>query len=139
MLVKKTQKGYIIKLSRGEKVIETLTQFCGEHDIKSGIFHGIGAVNNVEMGYYDLAKREYFFKRYLEAMEVVSMTGNVALVEDKPFLHVHTVLSDTDNHAYGGHVKEAEVAVTLEVYFTDYEVSLERTLDDDVGLKLLDL
>jgi hypothetical protein len=130
---------FTIRLSRGEKVMDSLTRFCEEEGIQSGVVSAVGAVKNTEMGYYDLQKREYFFKTYLDDMEVVSMTGNVALVENKPFLHVHAVLSDTDNTAHGGHLKEAEVAVTLEVQLVSLAGSVERKLDESIGLKLLDI
>ena len=71
------------------------------------------------------------------------MTGNVARVDGKPFIHCHAVLSGikegTENQPIGGHVFEAKVAVTLEVHLTAYEGSVERALDNDIGLKLLAL
>jgi predicted DNA-binding protein with PD1-like motif len=72
-------------------------------------------------------------------MEVVNFTGNVALVEGEQFLHVHVVLSDTDNRAHGGHLKEAEVAVTLEVFLSDFQTEIERVYDEETGLKLFNL
>ncbi|MBI2109500.1 MAG: DNA-binding protein [Parcubacteria group bacterium] len=139
MQAKQTKYGYILKLERGEKVVETITQFCKDHTITSGIFHGIGAVKNTTIGYYSLKKREYFFKSISEDMEVASMTGNIALVDEQPFLHTHAVLSKMDETlaCIGAHIKEAEVAVTLEVFLINYEVSIKRELDKNIGLKLL--
>lgn len=139
MNIRDTERGYILKLSRGEKVIETLTNFCASRGIRSGAFTGIGAVKNATIGYYDLAARRYFFKGFPEDREVASMNGNIAMVEGKPYLHVHAVLSKMDDSlsCVGAHLKEADVAVTLEVFLTDYGVSVERRLDEEVGLKLL--
>jgi len=139
MHVRDVETGFVIKLSRGEKVMESLTEFCKTRGLQGGFLQGIGAVRNTEMGYYDLEKREYFFKSYPGDMEVISMTGNIALVDEAPFLHVHLTLSDTENRAHGGHLKEAEVAVTLEVFLTPFPVALKRTYDDGTGLKLLDI
>ena len=139
MTFRKTEKGYIIRIFRGEKVIETLTKFCERENIKGAYFHGLGAVEESEFGYYDLSKKEYFFKKYEEMMEVVSMTGNVSLLEGKTTLHVHAVFSDTENNTLGGHIKEATVGVTIEVHLTDYGESLERKFDPEIGLNLLEL
>lgn len=128
---------HFIKVARGERVIETLTAFCAEHGITSASFTAIGAVEQTSMGYYDLETRTYEFSDYPEVMEVVSMIGNVALVDGKPFLHVHAVFTDTSNQALGGHVQETVVAGTLEVFLTVYSEPMERQFDDETGLKLL--
>ncbi len=133
---------YIIRLERGEEVFETLNNFCQKQGIESAIFSALGAVEKIKLGYYDLATRRYGSKEYEVAHEVASMTGNVALVDGKPFLHIHAVLSGiapgTENQCVGGHVFTATVAVTLEVHLTEFKESLSRTLDEDIGLKLLD-
>lgn len=141
MKVRDVETGFVIKLERGEKVLATLIDFCEKRGIKGGVLHAIGAVKNTEIGYYNLEKREYFFKLIPEDREVASMTGNIALVDGKPFIHAHAVLSSMDDalSCIGAHIKEAEVAVTLEVYLTPFPVAFERKYDEDTGLKLLSI
>src|SRR4029079_9246490 len=90
----KTDKHYIIRLGKGEKLIEQLTRFCEDNGIHSGFIQGLGGTLSAEIGYYVLEKKEYTFKKIEKLCEIVSLTGNVALVDQKPFLHIHTVLSD---------------------------------------------
>lgn len=141
MRTQKTSAGYVLVLERGENVIETLTAFCTKENITAAVFQGIGAVERVKIGYYDLAKREYFFRDEPGIFEVASMQGNVALVDGTPFIHAHAVLSRCDEslECIGAHIKEAYVAVTLEVYMTALDTSLSRKMDDSIGLKLLDI
>lgn len=141
MKSRKTEVGHAIVLSRGEELITTLTNFCADNKIEGATFTGIGAVERVKIGYYDLAKREYFFRDEAGIFEVASMQGNVALVDGKPFIHAHAVLSRCDEtcECIGAHIKEAFVAVTLEVFLTPFNVAMSRELDDSVGLKLLKL
>ncbi len=133
---------YVLRLERGEDVFETLTNFCVEKGIENAHLTAIGAVKNVKLGYYDLATKQYGSKIYEDDHEVASMTGNVALVEGKPFLHIHAVLSGvapgSENVCVGGHVFAATVAVTLEVHMTVFNEPITRSLDDEIGLKLLD-
>lgn len=135
------QNGYFIVLERTERVIESLTAFCVAHDVKGGVLSAIGAVEDVSIGYYDLAAKEYVWERPEGIFEVASMTGNVALVEGAPFLHVHSVLTSasTVGKVVGAHVKEATTAVTLEVVLTTFAEPLERTFNDTVGLNLCTL
>lgn len=135
-------KQYITRLERGENVFVTLTHFCELEKVTAGVFSAIGAVKNTKIGYYDLATKQYGSKEYAADHEVASMTGNVVLVNGKPFLHIHAVLSGVEpgheNECVGGHVFAATVAVTLEVHMTVFSEPITRTLDEEIGLKLLD-
>lgn len=134
---------YILRLTRGEDVLPAIIAFCKSENITSGSFRAIGAVENAKVGYYDLAVKNYGAKVYPDAMEVASMTGNIALVDGEPFVHAHVVLSGittgTENNTVGGHLFEAIVAVTLEVHLEAFSEPLERVLDDTIGLKLLSI
>ena len=134
---------FILRLERNEDVLPAIAGFCKRKGILSASFKGIGAVKEAKLGYYDLAARKYGSKIYPHEMEVASMTGNISQIDGSPFVHVHAVLSDmqsgSENQPVGGHVFEAKVAVTLEVHLTAFNESISRTLDDTVGLKLLDL
>lgn len=136
------QSHSVVRLERGEEVFATLMSFCDREGIQAATFSALGAVKDAKLGYYDLATKQYGSKEYKDDHEVASMTGNVALVDGKPFLHIHTVLSGaapgTENQCIGGHLFAATVAVTLEVHLTVYEEPLTRTLDERIGLKLLD-
>jgi len=139
--MKTTQEGknHVIILDRGEDVIPALEKYCAENKIVAGVFTGIGAVNKIEIGYYEFDTREYHFRKEDGDFEVASMNGNIALFEGKPFIHAHAVLSRCDKtlECIGAHIKKASVAVTLEVFLTEMNVSLARVHDDFIGLKLL--
>lgn len=131
--------GFIIKIERGEKVMDQLTAFCAANNITSGSLQGIGAVEWISCGYYDLEKRVYNFIQYEELVEVVNFSGNVALKEGVPFVHAHAVFSRADNSTFGGHVEEMRVGVVLEVHLVTEPVVVIRKFDEDTGLYLMDL
>ena len=128
-----------LALEQGENVIETLTDFCERRKIKSGVLWGLGAVRNSEIGFYNLETKEYIFKTYPDDREVVSLVGNIAIVDEKPFVHAHISLGDKDMNMVGGHLKECVVAVTLEIHLTTFNEHFNRTYNENIGLNLLDL
>lgn len=136
------QDAYLLRLERDENVFSTLEEFCVTHGVGSATFVAIGAVKHTRLGYYDLEEKKYGSLVYEDDREVSSMTGNIALVDGKPFIHAHAVLSGvqrgTENQCVGGHVFESVVAVTLEVHLTAFNERITRSLDDSIGLKLLD-
>jgi len=131
---------HLIVLERGEEVIGTLTEYCERSHLTHAFFQGLGAVEEAEVGFYRLNSKSYDFKILPETHEVASLLGNITLVEGKPFVHAHVVLSRADDSlsCVGGHLKKARVAVTLEIHLTTLAVSVERKLDDAIGLRLID-
>ena len=142
MRSKQFEDKYLIRLDLGEKVRETLDPFLEEQQIKAGILlQGIGAVSKVEIAHYPLSQRQYHKQTFSGEFEVVSLSGNLARVDQKPFLHMHIALGRSKQASYelfGGHLVEATVGPTLELFLQTLPGELTRTLDPEVGLKLLD-
>jgi len=136
---KKFGEYYCIKLEKGDKIIESLTEMCNKENIKFGFFNGIGAVGEVNLGIYNIATKKYFDKIIKKPLEVISLSGNVAQVEDEGFVHAHVVLSDEDMRAFGGHLKEATVSVTAEIILRKIDGEIKRKEDMETGLNLWDL
>ncbi len=139
MQFQKVETGYLLKLLRGEKIVETLTKFCVENNIHSGIISGLGGASDITLGYYDLTTKEYQWKDFVKVHEILSMNGNVAMVDNEPFLHIHMAISDDSFSTFGGHLKEALVGATCEVMITTLNTEITRMMEDEVGLKLLSL
>ena len=131
--------GYQIRFERQEKVQETFHRLLGDLDVTWGHFSAIGAVESVELGFYPLTTKEWVRRPLIEPLEVCSWTGNVALLDGKPFAHTHAVLGREDGSTLGGHVFEATVGATLELVLTVLPGETERLLDSQVGLPLLRL
>lgn len=131
--------GFFIVLSRGEELMSSLRQCCEEQGVHWGQFQAIGAVEDVEIGYYDLASRQYVFNQEEGPFEVASMDGNVSELDEQPLIHAHAVLSRCDEtlSCIGGHIRSARVALTLEVCLWIVTQPLMRGPDEETGLNLL--
>jgi predicted DNA-binding protein with PD1-like motif len=127
----------LVRLDRGEEVLASLAALCSEQGIACASLTGIGAVRDAELGYYDLESFTYATRSVPEVCELVSLVGNVALVDGAPFVHAHATLGDRELRLVGGHLVRATVAVTAEIFLDVHEGELERALDPEVRLKLL--
>lgn len=130
---------YVVKIAAGEFVGETLRALAKAEGIQNGYFSGIGAVDELTCGYYALHEKQYHFTTYNDLVEVVSLSGNIMLKEGEPFIHMHGVFTDTKNQAFGGHIVDMRVGVTLEVVLTPLPSAFARVLDEHCGLALIDL
>ncbi len=70
---------------------------------------------------------------------MLSMIGDVALVEAEPKLHAHMVLGRSDGSTRGGHLIEAHVRPTLELILVESPVHLRKKHDTESRLMLIDL
>lgn len=132
---------YILRLQRGEKLIEKLSAFAKEQQLGSMWLSGLGGAAWAELGYYNLGTREYEWKTFSELVEITSLQGNLAWVDDEPVWHVHGSFSDREFRGIGGHVKELEVGGTCELFLHARfgGETMTRVYNDEVGLKLLDM
>ncbi len=128
---------HLLIIKRGEKVIESIMRFCHEHNIVNAELSGLGAVDEIECGYYDLENRVYEMETYQGMFEVVNISANVMRKEEDIFVHMHAVFTDEQNNSFGGHVQEMRVGVTLEVIVRQFHTTLKREFDDETGLFLV--
>lgn len=73
-----------------------------------------------------------------EQLEVASMVGDFALFLGKPALHTHMVVGHRDGSAGAGHVIQAIVSPTLEVFVTVDPMPLQKRFDPGTDLTLID-
>ena len=126
----------IVVLEKGEKLVESLTQFAQLTQINAASLQGLGALEEVELGYYDLHKKTYKRTTLKGDWELVAMNGNITLKDGMPFVHVHAALGGEDFSLKGGHLFEAVVAVTCEVSLIPHTALIERHAHSAIGLSL---
>ncbi len=131
---------YVIKLDPGEEVMASLRSFALHEDIRGAYFLAIGALSRVRLRYFDVAQKRYLDRELDEQVEVVSLLGSIARDGGgQPVLHVHVSVSDAQTRAHNGHLSEAVVRPTLEVFLTKLDGEIRRERDPETGLELLAL
>jgi uncharacterized protein len=132
-----TPTQWILRIVRGENIIASLTEFCTQHKIEGGFFYGIGAVEGTELAHYDVTQKQYSSKKFDQPLELVSLIGSIGK-EEKLIVHAHATLSDPQMQTLGGHLVEAKVSGTAEIYLTTTPL-LPKQHDSETGLKLFAL
>ncbi len=131
---------YIIRLSKGEHLTESLNQFVAATHTHGLWMSGLGSAQEVTVGFFDLATKKYTWQTYTGAYEINSLQGNLALDESGAGMHhLHGTFSDASFQVIGGHVKDLVVGGTLELFAHRTYTPLKRKTDKETGLQLLDL
>ena len=133
------EKTFAVIFEKGDEVIETLRRFANEQRLLASHFTAIGALSDVVIGFFDPAKKQYKKIPIREQVEVLSLTGGITFEGDVPKIHAHIVLGKADGTAYGGHLLEGHVFPTIELILVESPKYLQRRLDKETGLALIDL
>ena len=131
----------VVVLAAGDAMPEALETACRELDVTAARVEGIGAFSRATVAFFDLESRDYLPIPVEEQVEVVSIAGNVSTVASsgERRIHLHALLSRRDGSTVGGHLLDATVRPTLELFLTESPVPLRRVTDEATGLPLLDL
>lgn len=137
MEYQKDKNHYFIRIDKDENLFACLEKFAAAENLQCGQLSGIGALKECELGFYHLHSKTYDRKLFKEEVELLSLEGNLSLLNGKPFFHIHTVLGAEDFRCFGGHLFAATVAVTCEVQFKPLDIHVERRPNEGIGLNLL--
>lgn len=128
---------YSIVFRSGDEVASGLTEFAEKNHIQSGHLTAIGAFSGAVLAYFDRDRKEYKKITIDGQVEVLSFIGDFALDKGRPVLHAHVVVGFPDGHTMGGHLLEAHVWPTLEVFLTTSPTPLQKEYDPDSHLDLI--
>ncbi len=133
------KKIHLIKLDKGEFLLESLSQYVKTNNISAGYFNGIGALEEARISYFDTKKKEYI-ETIQREVELISCIGNIGINKDnnEPIVHTHISVSDSKGKMYGGHLNlNSIVSVTVEIFLIELEGKINRIKDNQSNLYLI--
>lgn len=137
-MLSREDSGFVmIKVERGENVLDALSKACTIHTITNGAVQwGIGMFAEVEIGFFN--GKTYVHETYSEPAEIVSFHGSIASTE--PRFHIHTSFAPEDHIVKGGHLFRAIASPLVEIEVQKFaSIRIERKLNDATGLKEIDI
>lgn len=127
----------VLVFKQDDEIIGELGAWCSEQSIGAARFTAIGALSDVTLGWFDWEAKEYREIPLDEQVEVLALTGDVALQDGKPAVHAHLVVGRSDGSACGGHLISGHVRPTLELVLDEQPEHLRKQHDAESGLALI--
>ncbi len=121
----RTGRTFEVTMRKGDEVAAGLTEFAEQNHIKVAHFTAVGAIDSGVLGWFDPDKRAYKKILINQEAEVVSLSGNIALQNGKPFVHAHCVVALSDGSTKGGHLIEGHVSLAMQVFVVDASDGVE--------------
>ncbi|MBR6901235.1 MAG: DNA-binding protein [Synergistaceae bacterium] len=135
---------YFLRIDKGEEIMTTLEKFCKDEKISLAEVKALGAVDDFEVGLFDVKEKKYHRNNFKFPAEITSLWGTVTTKEGQVYLHVHMSAADIKGQVFGGHLSRAVVSATCEMIIHDISegssngFTVERKFNDEVGLNLFE-
>jgi len=129
---------YILCLDKGDEVKQTLADFCIKNNITAAHISGIGSTDDCLLAYYDPDKKNYIDHHFSGQHEVISILGNVTMVDGQPFPHLHASISDANLKTVSGHVQRLVTYITNEIILQKFNGQIKRRRYSKDNLLLID-
>lgn len=126
----------VVRMDRGEEVVENLTKICNENNIKFASVSAIGATDRVKVGLFNVAEKKYYSKELNGSFEITSLIGNVSRKNKEVYIHLHINVADEAQNVYGGHLNYCYISATCEMVLDVCDADVNRNFDDKIGLNL---
>lgn len=140
MLFDKKGSGFVIRLEQGDDILKSIRQFAEKEKVGAAFFEGIGSLYKARLGHYDFKDtRTYKYETFNEDLEILTLSGNVSILNGHALPHAHVTLGRRDFSVIGGHLEEDSFANMVEVNLALLPGKLEKAKDSTVGLNLLQL
>jgi predicted DNA-binding protein with PD1-like motif len=128
---------HLLRFETGSDVIDSLTDFAADRDIRAASVSFLGAVRHAGLRYYDQNQKDYHDFTIDKHLEVLSGVANISILDGAPFVHAHAAFADADGIAYGGHVNRGTEVFALEATLWELEgLAPNREFDEVTGLFL---
>ena len=127
----------VLRIQKGEEILESIQAVCEREDIRLGSVNGIGAVNELTLGVFNSEKFVYETTDYTGDMEIASCMGNISTKDGACYLHIHLAAGNPTKGMFAaGHLTRGVVSLTGEFIIHSIPAQVEREFSPEVGLNL---
>ncbi|HEX2985453.1 MAG TPA: PPC domain-containing DNA-binding protein [Caproiciproducens sp.] len=139
MQYKKFGSTIAVRIDRGEEIIASVKRLCEKENIRLAMISALGAVDHAVVGLYRVKEKRYLPNTLYGEYEMTSLSGNVTRKDGEVYLHMHADFADENGHVFGGHLNEAVISGTCEMFLTVIDGEIGRKHDETTGLNVFEL
>ena len=137
MNYKRFDNKVVVRIDKGEEIVDQLKTICKKLDIKLGSIIGIGAADKVMISLLNTKTKKYQSKEFTGDHEIVSLVGNITMMNGEVYLHLHVTICNVEHKALGGHLTSAVISAMFEGVIDIIDGQITRDYNEDIGLNLL--
>mgnify|MGYP001379802340 FL=1 len=136
MEYRKFQNKIIVRMDKGEEILEKVREVAEKEKIKLADISALGAVSEFTVGVFDTEAKEYHANEFKGSFEIVSLTGTINTMNDEFYCHLHMSAGNEKGQVFGGHLNRAIISATCEMVITLIDGRVDKRFEKEVGLNL---
>ena len=139
MTYKRFDNTIIVRIDRGEEIVEQVKAVALSENIKLASVNALGAVDDFTIGLFDVGEKKYHTNSFQGAYEIVSLMGTINTMNGEFYTHLHMGAGNVKGEVVGGHLNRAVVSAVCEMVITVIDGTVDRYFDEGIGLNLFEL
>ncbi len=136
MEYKRFKDSFVLRLDPNDEICESILKLAENEQIRLAEISGLGATDDFAVGVYNVEKQKFLADHFSGYYEIVSLTGNLTTMNNKPYIHLHMSAGDKDGRVVGGHLKYAVISATAEIFIRVLDGEVYRELSSETGLNI---
>ncbi len=129
---------YVLVFAKNDEIISGLTEFAQKYNVTAAHFKGLGDAMRAKVGWYEKSNKQFKVIPIDQPAEITSLIGNITMNNGKPVVHAHINLADSNGMVHGGHLLEAFIFPTLEVFVTVEPTTMYKKMYEEAGAFVID-
>lgn len=126
----------LVRLDRGEEILEQVKALALKENITLASVQALGALGSFTVGVYNVDEKQYYANSFEGSYEIVSLTGTIDTMNGEFYTHLHLSAGNDKGEVFGGHLNRAVVSATCEMVVRLIDGKIDRKYDDVTGLNL---
>ena len=136
MEYKRINDTIIVRIDRGEEILEKIKEIALKEKIMLASLNALGATNDFTVGLFNVDEKKYYSNEFKGNYEIVSLTGTINTKNDEFYTHIHMSAGNDKGEVFGGHLNRAVVSATCEMVINVIDGRVDRYFDEEIGLNL---
>lgn len=136
MEYKRFENTIILRMDRGEEILETLKTVALKENVKLASVSAIGACDHFVAGVYSIPEQKYYKNEFNGVFEITALVGNINTMNGEYYAHLHITCADEKCNCLGGHLNEARISATCEMVINIIDGSVDRIKNPDTGINV---
>ena len=136
MEYKRFKNTIVVRLDKGEEILESIKKIALKENIKLASVSALGAINEFTVGIFKANEKKYYSNDFKGDYEIVSLTGTINTMNKEFYTHIHMSAANSDSQVFGGHLNKAIISLTCEMIIKIIDGEVDRYFDSNIGLNL---
>lgn len=128
----------VARIDKGEEILEKIKEIALKENIKLANVNALGATNEFTVGVFKTVEKKYYANSFEGDFEIVSLTGTINTMNEEFYTHIHMSAGNDEGKVFGGHLNKAIVSATCEMVINIIDGTVDRKLNEEIGLNLFE-